>query len=387
MSNIRSFWVLLFLSILTKTSAQEQNNIITAVSFLSQNIDARSSGQGSLGVATPSDVYSQQWNAAKYIFSEDTTGASISFSPFNTNSSAGIYYASGTYFLKRNERSVWGAGFRYFNLGEIFLNEYTGGQIIDRGVSKPNEIALDISYSLKLNETFSMGVTGRYIRSDLNQPSSVERVSFNSVAFDIGAYYNGNLNNSVLFRHGAVISNLGPKVKYSNIQESYFIPITLKLGSSIEFQGASENTFVGSLEFSKLLVPTLFEDQINSGLIEGIFNSFSDAPGGISEELSEVTWALGFEYKFQDKFSLRTGYFRESPKKGFRNYITTGAGFVTQFAEIDLSYLINTSQIQNQIQNKIRLSLNFPLFSGINQGETPSDSESSESQEIETGSR
>jgi len=348
-----------------------QTPIVTAATFLNQNIDARSSGLGSLGVATSPDVYAQQWNAAKYIFSEKNTGASLSYSPFNTGSSNGLYYAMGTFFAKPKERSAWGTSFRYFNLGEIYLNEYIGGEIIDRGITKPNEFAVDVSYSLKLYDNFSMGVTSRFIRSDLNQTSLYDKMTFNSLCFDIGAYYQGESQNSVRFRHGAVISNLGPKVKYSTLDDPYFIPITLKLGSSIEFQMEKENALIASLEFNKLLVPTLFEDQINSNLIQGIFSSFSDAPNGFSEELNEITWAVGMEYRFQNKFSLRSGYFKESPNKGFRQYFTFGAGFESQLLSVDLSYLVNNSEIQNQLQNKIRISIVLPIFTKNKGEETP----------------
>lgn len=132
-----------------------------------------------------------------------------------------------------------------------------------------------------------------------------------------------------------------------------------------------ENALIASLEFNKLLVPTLFEDQLNSNLIQGIFSSFSDAPNGFSEELKEITWAVGMEYRFQNKFTLRSGYFKESPNKGFRQYFTFGAGFESQLLSVDLSYLVNNSEIQNQLQNKIRISIVLPIFTKNKGEETP----------------
>ena len=93
----------------------------------------------------------------------------------------------------------------------------------------------------------------------------------------------------------------------------------------------------------------------------------SDAPSGLSEELSEVTVALGLEYLFQDIFSLRTGYFNESKEKGSRRYLTLGAGFDLNFIDIDISYLFSTSNVRNPLENTIRFSLSLNLESRIPQ--------------------
>jgi len=95
--------------------------------------------------------------------------------------------------------------------------------------------------------------------------------------------------------------------------------------------------------------------------IKGIFTSFSDAPNGLSEELSEITVALGLEYLFQDVFSLRTGYFNESQNKGSRRYLTLGAGFDLNFMDVDISYLFSTSNVRNPLENTIRFSLTLDL--------------------------
>ena len=77
------------------------------------------------------------------------------------------------------------------------------------------------------------------------------------------------------------------------------------------------NSFSFSVEANKLLVPTppkdttvygdgdvLYPGGINSdiGVIEGIFKSFGDAPGGMKEEFQEITWAVGIEYWYNKQF-------------------------------------------------------------------------------------
>jgi hypothetical protein len=81
----------------------------------------------------------------------------------------------------------------------------------------------------------------------------------------------------------------------------------------------------------------------------------------MSEELQEVTWALGAEYTYQDAFMFRTGYFNENEVKGSRKFFTLGAGFKFKSAQVDLSYLFSTSQVRNPLENTLRFSLTFNL--------------------------
>jgi hypothetical protein len=100
------------------------------------------------------------------------------------------------------------------------------------------------------------------------------------------------------------------------------------------------------------------------GFVEGMFQSFGDAPGGFSEELDEFTWALSAEYLYQDSFALRAGYFNENEFKGARKFFTLGAGFKYSTVDIDLSYLFSASKVQNPLENTLRFSLSFNIGDG-----------------------
>ncbi|MBC7398773.1 MAG: PorV/PorQ family protein, partial [Mucilaginibacter sp.] len=92
----------------------------------------------------------------------------------------------------------------------------------------------------------------------------------------------------------------------------------------------------------------------------GIFGSFSDAPGGFSEEIKEVTFSPGFEYVYDQQFALRGGYFYENAAKGGRQYLTLGVGLKYDVFRFDFSYLA-ASQQSSPLANTLRfsLSLNF----------------------------
>ena len=107
-------------------------------------------------------------------------------------------------------------------------------------------------------------------------------------------------------------------------------------------------------------------------IVTGIFQSFSDAPGGFSEELREYNISAGLEYWYNKQFAVRAGYFHEHETKGNRKYITAGLGLKLSVFSVDFSYLIAMTQ-QNPLANTVRFSLMFDFENFKNQkNETPS---------------
>lgn len=355
--------------------SQEQDRVITtALPFLTIAADARAAGMGDMGVATSMDAFSQQWNPAKYAFSESKMGFGASYTPYLESIITDISLLNANYFNKINDRSAFAFGLRYFGLGEIELRQ-TAAE--DPTVVKPNEFALDGSYSLKLSQTFSMAVAGRFISSNLKfQESAGDSQAATAFAVDVAGFYRSReiAYNSFdgRWRAGFNISNVGSKIKYDAGGQENFLPTNLKFGGGFDFIFDQDNVLALTAEFNKLLVPTPRDfdgdgdidsednnEYQNIGFLNGMFESFGDAPEGFSEELKEVTYALSAEYAFQNAFMLRSGYFHESPIKGSRNFFSLGAGFKFKDAQIDLSYLFSTSQVRNPLENTLRFSLSF----------------------------
>ncbi len=356
--------------------SQQERAITTAVPFLNISGDARASGMGDMGVATPVDAFSQQWNPAKYAFATQKLGIGASYTPFLESIVSDIGLLSANVYNKIDEQSAFAFGLRYFSLGDIELRQ----SIDDQGtVVSPNEFAIDASYSLKLSPTFSMAVAGRFISSNLRfQDATQDSQAANSFAVDVAGFYRSReiAYNSFdgRWRAGFNISNLGGKIQYDEGGQENFLPTNLRFGGGFDFIFDADNVLGVYTEFNKLLVPTP-RDFTGDGEItaedndeyqqisffNGVFESFGDAPDGFSEELQEFTWALGAEYRFQEAFMLRTGYFNENENKGARQFFTLGAGFKFRSAQIDLSYLFSTSQVRNPLENTLRFSLTFNL--------------------------
>jgi hypothetical protein len=356
---------LVSLKVSAQTNTQQTGGITTATPFLLIVPDARAGGMGDMGVATTADAFSLFHNPAKIVFSDRQIKTGITYSPWLRNLTDDIFIGSGSYINRFSETSAWGADFKYFSLGQIDLTDDQG---TPNGTINPNEFVATGSYALKLSETFSMGVSLKYIRSNLafngTQGNALQPI--NSFAVDVSGYYQsfeenyGNFNGR--YRIGFNISNIGPKVSYVPGEED-FIPTNFKLGGGFDFILDDYNIISTTVEFTKLLVPTPQPDgsDEDQGWIQGMFSSFGDAPGGFSEELKEFTYALGAEYLYNNAFALRAGYFHESEDKGNRQYFTLGGGFKTNALNIDLSYLINSSDVNNPLENSLRFSLSFDL--------------------------
>lgn len=381
--------------------AKAQDNdrtITTGVPFLLIAADARAAGMADQGVATSSDAYSQQWNPAKYAFALQQQGISFSYTPYLTSIANDISLGQVTYYYKLDdEKSAFGASLRYFGLGDIELRETPDPNEVPV-VRSPNELAVDLSYSLKLDERFSMAVTGRFISSNLRIPESSggssDASAAKTYAFDISGFYQSEETAYSDFdgrwRGGFNFQNLGPKISYDdNDIDDNFIPANLRLGGGFDFIFDEYNTIGVNLEFTKLLVPTppatvaaidangdgdidgdeqdiadqAYDDKLSSynrtNWVSGIFKSFGDAPGGFAEELKEVTYAVGAEYTYNQAFNLRLGYFNENQQKGARKFFSLGAGFKYTTLKIDLSYLFSASTVRNPLENTLRFSLTF----------------------------
>ena len=348
----------------TEIDTREIGGITTAAPFLLIIPDARSGAMGDIGVATSADAFSLFHNPAKMAFSSRQVRAGITYSPWLRNLTDDIFTGSVSYMNRFSENAAWGADFKYFSLGQIDLTDSGGNPT---GTINPNEFVFTGSYALKLSETFSMGVSLKYLRSNLAFTGTSSTLQpINSFGVDVSGYYQSEEENYGTFngryRFGFNVANIGPKVSYVPGEED-FIPTNLKIGGGFDFILDDYNTISTTIEFTKLLVPSPQLDGSDDDVswISGIFSSFGDAEDGFSEELQEFTYAFGTEYLYNNAFALRAGYFHENENKGNRQFFTMGAGFKTNALNVDLSYLANASDVNNPLENSLRFSISFDL--------------------------
>ena len=342
------------------TGSDSSNRAITtAVPFLTITPDARHAGIGDAGAASSADPSASYWNPAKLVRIDKTSGGSMSYTPWlgKIVNDMNIFYLSGFYKLNREEAIA--ASLKYFDMGEIFFRDAANNPL---GDFNPRDWALDVTYSRMLTESFSVGLTGRYISSNLTgvfSNSGVDAKPGRSAAVDVGVFYSSPLVSSRIsnLNLAAVISNIGGKISYSDDNNKSFLPTNLKLGSALTTELDPYNSFTFLLDFNKLLVPTPQPGSEDESMLSGMFGSFTDAPGGFEEELQEITTSIGIEYWYNAVFAGRIGYFHESQEKGNRKYLTLGLGFRKNNFGFDMAYLVPTNGRENALAETIRFTI------------------------------
>ncbi len=340
----------------------ERNVITTAMPFLLISPDSRSAGMGDVGAALSADANAMQWNAARLAFVDNEIGASISYSPWLRSINVddmSISYLSGYY--KISKEQVIGISMKYFDLGNIFFT--------DDGTSgtdfSPKDFSISAAYARKLSDNLSASLTGKFVRSNLfgnytnNNTSSPSPAT--ALGVDLGLFYTKELlfsGRDSEFSSGLQIANISNKVSYSGDDNEQFLPINMKIGTAFTTSLDAYNKLTVALDFNKLMVPTPVEGDSSSTLLEGMFGSFSDAPGGFQEEMREITISSGVEYLYNSVFAVRAGYFYEHFTKGGRQYFTAGVGFRYQILGLDFSYLIPTTQ-NNPLAETLRFTAVF----------------------------
>ena len=365
------------------------STVTTAVPFLLITPDARAGGMGDAGVASTPDANSMFWNPSKYAFAEKDFGMAMSYTPWLRQLVPDISLSSLSGYKRINKMATVSGSLRYFTLGSVQFTDNNGASI---GTFKPNEFALDAGYSQKLSQRFSVGMAFRYINSNLTNSiplpgSSTTTHPGRSFAVDISCYYHskkldlGEKKGEAAF--GANISNIGKKISYTDNADpssQSFIPTQLRIGGSFKIHLDEYNTITFLADATKLLVPTppiwLLDangNRIPDGnggyliaagkdpyrsVTSGMFGSFTDAPGGVTEELQLIRVSGGMEYWYNNLLAFRTGYYYENKYQGNRQYLTFGLGVKYSVFSIDMSYLAPVTQ-RNPLQNTLRFSLLF----------------------------
>ncbi len=355
------------------------NALKVAVPFLTIAPDSRAGAMGDVGVATQPDGYSQHWNPAKYPFIDKKWGVAFSYTPWLRNlvNDINLSYLSGYY--KLDENQTISGSLLYFSMGEI---TFRSNNAEDPPIKffNPNEFSLDFGYSRKFSDYISGALAFRYIRSDLtggySQPGQAAAKAGTAFAADVAMYYQhpvrlSDKNGEMAF--GLNISNIGSKLSYTDDDDNKnFIPINMRLGGRLTMNIDQYNSFSVMLDANKLLVPTppvygtvggqnviVAGMDPNVPIVQGMIQSFYDAPNGMEEELQEISYSAGVEYWYAKQFAIRGGYFYEHENKGNRKYFTLGAGLKYNIFNIDFAYLIPTGGFNSPMANTVRFSLSF----------------------------
>ncbi|MFN5333976.1 MAG: type IX secretion system outer membrane channel protein PorV [Bacteroidota bacterium] len=350
------------------------NVVTTAVPMLRISPDARSGAMGDLGIATTPDANASFWNAAKIPYASTKTGLGITYTPWLKSLGLNdVYIVTAGGYYKFAENQAISASLRYFNLGTIQFTDFAGNNL---NQSRPREWSIDAGYSRALSNKLGAAIALRFIYSNLASGTNNNGVQYKpgtAVAGDISFYYNGLNEAGQGFTAGAVMSNLGSKINYTNAADAGdFIPANLGLGGMYHAVIDESSKISFGIDVNKLMVPTpdttkqSVADYRKQSVVGSWFKSFGDAPGGFGEELQEFQISAGAEYAYNDMFFVRGGYFYENKFKGNRRFFSAGVGVMYNKITFNFSYLIPTGQgiNQNPLSNTTRFGVIFDLSGG-----------------------
>ena len=365
------------------------NTINTAVPFLRIIPDARSGGMGDVGMAISPDANSAFFNPAKVPFSDKKMGISLSYSPWlRSLGITDIYMAHFGGFYKLDDLQAVHTSLKFFSLGDITFTDVNGTDI---GQGSPRELTFDAGYSRKLGDMFGIGVSLRYIYSNLasgQTSSGVEIKAGHAVGTDLGFHFQKDLDLGEKMEGqiaaGLALTNIGSKISYTeNAINQDYIPANMAVGTGFTLMPNEYNSIGFFVDINKLLVPTpqerFIEDENGNKIdnpeydkdgngeadyregspIKGVFTSFGDAPGGAAEEFREFSFGTAIEYWYSGQFAVRAGYFWEHATKGNRKFFTAGVGVKYSVFGLNFSYLVPTSSENNPLDNTLRFSLLF----------------------------
>jgi hypothetical protein len=351
------------------------NVTTTAVPFLRISPDARAGGLGEEGIATSPDANSAFYNLSKTPFSQYKTGIGLTYTPWLKDLGLNdVYLLAASGYHQIDENQALSASLRYFSLGSIQFSNIDG---LSWGEGRPREFAFDLGYSRKLSDKLGIGLTLRYINSNLTLGASGLNGSDISaykagtaVAADISFTYKNVLANQEGWTFGFVLSNLGTKIGYTNdATQKEYIPANMGLGANYTKVFDEQNKISFGLDVNKLLVPappTLTGDSATDAqaltkyytqsVVSSWFSSFSG-------QWNTVNASVGAEYTYNDQFAFRLGYFYESKDQGGRQYFTMGVGLKYNMLGLNFSYLIPSGSgiTRNPLSNTIRFGLTFDL--------------------------
>jgi hypothetical protein len=357
---------------------------------------------GDAGTALSPSSTSIYWNTSILSFAKQKSEISMSYTPWLRQLTNDISLSYLSAYYKINKTHTVGGSIRYFSLGEITFTDASGNVLRD---DKPSEFELTGAYAFRLAKKLSIGINGKFAYSNLTGGMPIAGV--NSKAAVVGAtdlsftYYNDEAKlgkTKGVYTFAITFNNIGNKVAYSELSKRDFIPMNMKIGNAFTADFNSYNKLTFSIDLQRLLVPTPakyeFIDGVNTllsgkpndiGIIAGMIQSFSDAPGTVSkdengeyiknadgtykvekwsrlkEELSEINIAGGLEWWYNDVFALRSGVFYESKNKGNRKFLNLGASLKYNTLAIDFSYLASLSGRGSPLSNTLRFTLRFNI--------------------------
>ena len=321
-----------------------------AVLFLMISPGARAAGMGEAFVATANDATAVYWNPAGLAFQygKEITLMHANWLPALASD---MYYEFFAYRQDIEGVGTIGTNITFLNMGEQIRTGENSPEEIGRFVSY--DVAFSCSYGTTITENFALGVTYRYIRSNLSDiGAGNERGSgkANAFAFDIGLLYKMPYWGQRLTL-GMNLSNLGPKIAYIDASQADPIPTNLKAGFAFKIVNQKYNKLTVVGDVNKLMVTPHKDGEKSDPFYKAIVTSWYD--DSVSEEFSKMIYSAGIEYFYSDLIAFRAGYYYD--ETGKVKFPSFGAGLKYSLYGFDFAYV--AAEEGHPLSDTMRFSL------------------------------
>ncbi|PRY23490.1 hypothetical protein CLV58_14111 [Spirosoma oryzae] len=338
------------------------------------NPDLRSAamGDGGMGLRPIGDASALYLNPARLLEQPYRSGVSLTYTPWLRAIIDGQAIMYGSFYRQLNKREGIGLQLTYFDMGTAKL---TDGQGYSMGEQRFGDFYGSASYARRLSRLNSLAVSVQYIHSNLGTALAGYSAanSFNSSVSFFHRAKDTTARTQVSY--GLGLFNIGAKVRYGNVKALNYQPTNFRAGLALNqyLSDKGDHQLTLSLDAMKMLVPTppirsttgtvlSGNDPATTTALGALFSSWADAPNGVSEEIKEVMWGLGAEYRYQQFLAARVGYFHESLMKGGRRNLTLGLGIqLKQRLGLDVAYLVPMGATTTGLANTWRLGLRLKL--------------------------
>ncbi len=356
-----------------------------AVVFLMIEPDSRAAGMGNAGVAIADNANAVFWNPAG-LAGQVGTEAALTHSRWLPELSKDLFFE---YLVAKHNIEGWGtlgAHVTYLNLGE---HEHRDANNTPLGTFRSYDLSVGLSYGFQLMKGLSIGTGIRWIRSNLAsvKVGAQEAEPGVSVGVDLGLLYKFPQFylpgiGTTRYRLGFNLANMGPKIQYSDSEQSDPIPTFFRAGQAVTFDFDEYNRITLATDVAKILVrqrvtttcldpddpKTCLATYSSDPFYKAIFSSWTPIEvlsGAVNDEeqeyeqlsvLQQLLFSLGFEYWYNNLFAARGGYFYENPYNGNREFLTFGVGIRYNIAGVDFSYIYALEE-NHPLANTMRFSL------------------------------
>ena len=285
----------------------------SAAAFLNIQVGARGMAMGGAFVASVNDATALYWNPAGIARMSKGEAAVM-----HTNWLADTNFDFGAVVIPMSFGAI-GASITSLTTGDmevrtVEMPEGTGE------LFSANDMAAGLSFAMNLTDRFSIGFTGKLIRS------SIFNESASSFAIDIGTMFTTELNG---MRIGVSLLNLGTNMKLSGRDLILLVdPAPLKDGSN--------DRIVSNLQTDSFSLPLMLRVGVAMDFLKTENSQLTIAVDGTNPSDGAEGVNFGAEYSWHSSVFLRGGYqslFVDDSEAG----LTVGGGF--RFKLLDESSL------------------------------------------------